>query len=294
MTTTTTGSSDSPAAPGPAAPAARLEASGVTVRFGGLVALNRVDLTVPPGAMVGLVGPNGAGKSTLFAVLSGLLRPDAGRVRMGGEDVTRASAAARARRGLARTFQRPELFTGLTVREHVVLADRVRRRGGRILRDLVTGGGFRRPGADEDERVAAILESLRLGDLRDREVSGLSLGACRLVEVARALATGPEVLLLDEPTSGLDGRETAELAATLTRVNAEHGVSLLLVEHDVELVLGMCETVHVLDFGAMIRTGPPEEVRSDPAVRAAYLGEEAPPGAGRDAAQDAGPEEESP
>ncbi|MFA1546061.1 ABC transporter ATP-binding protein [Actinomadura chokoriensis] len=254
----------------------RLEACGVTVRFGGLVALDGVDLTVPPGAVVGLVGPNGAGKSTLFAVLSGLLRPDAGQVRMGGEDVTRASASARARRGLARTFQRPELFSGLTVREHVVLADRVRHRGGRILRDLVTGGGFRRPSAAENERVDAVLDALRLGDLRNREVSGLPLGACRLVEVARALATGPEVLLLDEPSSGLDTRETGELAATLARVNADHGVSLLLVEHDVEMVLGMCGTVYVLDFGAMIRSGPPEEIRSDPAVRAAYLGTERP------------------
>jgi branched-chain amino acid transport system ATP-binding protein len=259
-----------------AAPAARLEASGVTVRFGGLVALDGVDLAVPAGGVVGLVGPNGAGKSTLFAVLSGLLRPDAGQVRMGDEDVTRATARTRARRGLARTFQRPELFSGLTVREHVVLADRVRHRGGRILRDLVTGGGFRRPSAAEDERVDAVLDALRLGDLRDREVSGLPLGACRLVEVARALATGPDVLLLDEPSSGLDARETAELAVTLARVNADRGVSLLLVEHDVELVLGMCGTVYVLDFGAVIRSGTPEEVRADPAVRAAYLGTEAP------------------
>jgi branched-chain amino acid transport system ATP-binding protein len=275
----------------PSTTTARLEASGVTVRFGGLLALDTVSLAVPPGGMVGLVGPNGAGKSTLFAVLSGLLKPDAGQVWMGGEDVTRASAAARTRRGLARTFQRPELFSSLTVREHVLLADRVRHRGGRILRDLATGGGFRRPSADEDERVDAILDALHLGDLRDREVSGLPLGACRLVEVARALATGPEVLLLDEPSSGLDARETEELAATLARVNADHGVSLLLVEHDVELVLGMCGTVYVLDFGAIIRSGPPEEIRSDSAVRAAYLGAEPTPRTS--ATQDAAPDEES-
>ncbi|TDC91581.1 ABC transporter ATP-binding protein [Actinomadura sp. 7K507] len=274
-----------------AAATARLEASGVTVRFGGLVALDCVDLAVPPGAMVGLVGPNGAGKSTLFAVLSGLLKPNAGRVRMGGADVTRASPMERARRGLARTFQRPELFSDLTVREHVVLADRVRHRGGRILRDLVTGGGFRRPGADEDERVDAVLEALHLEDLRDRQVSGLPLGASRLVEIARALATGPEVLLLDEPSSGLDGRETEELAATLARLNADRGVSLLLVEHDVEMVLGMCGTVYVLDFGAMIRSGPPEEIRSDPAVRAAYLGTEQP--SSPSATPDTAPDEES-
>ncbi|MFA1538175.1 ABC transporter ATP-binding protein [Actinomadura monticuli] len=285
MSTVTTETTEPPAT------TARLEASGVTVRFGGLVALDGVDLAVPPGAVVGVVGPNGAGKSTLFAVLSGLLRPDAGRVRMGGADVTRTSARTRARRGLARTFQRPELFDGLTVREHVVLADRVRHGGGRMLRDLVTGGGFRRPSTAEDARVDEILDALRLGDLRDREVSGLPLGACRLVEVARALATGPETMLLDEPSSGLDARETAELAATLARVNADHGVSMLLVEHDVELVLGMCETVHVLDFGVMIRSGTPAEVRADPAVRAAYLGTETP--APANPAQGAGPDEES-
>ncbi|SEG88508.1 branched-chain amino acid transport system ATP-binding protein [Thermomonospora echinospora] len=259
------------------APPARLEAVGVTVRFGGLVALNKVDLRIPPGSMVGLVGPNGAGKSTLFAVLSGLLRPNEGRVLMGGGDVTRATPQARARRGLSRTFQRPELFSGLTVREHLVLGDRVRHSGDRIWRDLLTGGGFRRPSKEEDERVDRLLEALHLGGLQHREAAGLSLGAGRLVEVARALAVEPEVLLLDEPSSGLDMRETEELAATLRRVVEERGLSLLLVEHDVDLVLGMCDTVNVLDFGAMIRSGTPEEIRSDPAVRAAYLGEEPAP-----------------
>jgi branched-chain amino acid transport system ATP-binding protein len=253
---------------------ARLEARGVTVRFGGLVALKDVDLAVPPGAIVGMVGPNGAGKSTLFAVMSGLLRPTAGTVLMDGDEVTRSSPQKRAGRGLARTFQHPELFSGLTVREHLVLAYRVRHAKSRIWTDLVTGRGLRRPPAEETERVDGLLDALHLGSIQHRPVAGLPLGMSRLVEIGRALAVDPNVLLLDEPSSGLDVRETEELAATLVRVVDEHGVSLLLVEHDVDLVLGMCHYVHVLDFGVKISAGKPEEVRKDPAVRAAYLGEE--------------------
>ncbi|MFG3293942.1 ABC transporter ATP-binding protein [Streptomyces sp. NPDC048179] len=277
---TAAGTSRTSAASGTTPP--RVEARGVTVRFGGLVALSEVDLAVPPASVVGLVGPNGAGKSTLFAVLSGLLAPSEGAVLMDGRDVTRASAQARARRGLARTFQHPELFPGLTVREHVVLAYRLRHTRHRIWTDLVTGGGFRRAPADEDRRTDALLAALGLTGQAHRPVGGLPLGTGRLLEIARALAVDPGVLLLDEPSSGLDARETDELAATLTRVVADHGVSLLLVEHDVELVLGMSDMVHVLDFGVEISAGSPAEVRRDPAVRAAYLGEAADQDAGQD------------
>jgi branched-chain amino acid transport system ATP-binding protein len=252
----------------------RLEARGVTVRFGGLVALKDVDLRVPPETIVGLVGPNGAGKSTLFDVLSGLLRPAAGTVLMDGDDVTRTSPQARAARGLARTFQHPELFAALTVREHLTLAYRVRHAKRRIWSDLVTGRAFLRPPAEEVERVDALVAGLRLERIQHLPAAGLPLGSSRLVELARALAVEPKVLLLDEPSSGLDVQETAELAETLCQVVADHGVSLLLVEHDVELVLGMCQVVHVLDFGVPISSGSPAEIRADPAVRAAYLGEE--------------------
>jgi len=253
---------------------ARLAARGVTVRFGGLVALDSVDLDVPAQSIVGLVGPNGAGKSTLFGVLSGLLRPAAGSVLMDGEDVTGASPQLRARRGLARTFQHPELFTSLTVREHVILGYRVRHAKARIWTDLIDGRGFRRAPRAEVARVDELVDALSLGDIQHLPAAGLPLGMSRLVEVARALAVDPRVLLLDEPSSGLDVRETEELAATLRRVVSDHGVSLLLVEHDVPLVLGMCDQVHVLDFGIKIAAGTPAQIRSDPAVRAAYLGEE--------------------
>lgn len=253
----------------------RLEAKGITMRFGGLVALSKVDIVVPGGGITGLVGPNGAGKSTLFGVLSGLLRPSAGSVWMGGEDVTRISPQARARRGLARTFQHPELFTSLSVREHLVLGYRMRHSYRRALSDLVTGRGLlARPDRAESERVDALLDELDLGEIAEHPVVGLSLGTCRLVEVARALATDPQIVLMDEPSSGLDAAETDRLAATMRKVVDEHGISLLLVEHDVPLVLSLCDKVDVLDFGIKIASGSPEEIRQDPVVRAAYLGEE--------------------
>ena len=252
----------------------RLHARGITVRFGGLVALKDVDLEVPSQSIVGLVGPNGAGKSTLFAVLSGLLKPTAGSVLMSGDDVTRTSPQKRAGRGLARTFQHPELFSSLTVREHVVLAYRMRHAKSRIWTDLITGRGFVRPPGEETARVDGLIDALSLRDIAHQPAAGLPLGSARLLEVARALAVDPEVLLLDEPSSGLDVNETEELVGTLQRVVREHGISLLLVEHDVEMVLGMCDYVHVLDFGVKIAAGRPHEIRKDPAVRSAYLGEE--------------------
>jgi branched-chain amino acid transport system ATP-binding protein len=259
----------------------RIECSGVIVRYGGLLAVNDVDITVPPREFVGLVGPNGAGKSTLFGVLSGLIRPSAGRVLMNGEDVTHASPQVRAERGLARTFQHPEIFGGLTVREHLVLAYRTRRSKRRIWSDVFTFGSLRRVDPDEKAFVDGLIDSLGLGVFANRLAVGLPLGASRLVELGRALATSPTVLLLDEPSSGLDSHETEEFESTLRGIVNDHGVSVLIVEHDVELVMRLCSAVHVLDFGLLIAKGTPEEVRHNPEVRAAYLGEEVSPrGAG--------------
>jgi ABC-type branched-subunit amino acid transport system ATPase component len=270
----------------PALEAPVLEARGVTVRFGGLVALADVGISVPPATIVGLVGPNGAGKTTLFGVLSGLLRPQAGDVFVSGQRVTRSSPSKRARLGLARTFQQLELFSGLTVREHVVLGYRVRNERSRLWSDLLTAGALHRPSAAERERVDHLLELLALTRFADTQAASLSLGTSRRVEVARALATGPSVVLLDEPSSGLDAVETAQLSRALQTVVAEERVSMLLVEHDVAMVLGLSSAVSVLDFGRLIACGSPDEIRNDPKVRAAYLGDdEAVVGKGGGAAQ---------
>jgi branched-chain amino acid transport system ATP-binding protein len=260
--------------PAPARSEPRLRADAISVRFGGLMALNEVSLDVPAGGIIGLVGPNGAGKSTLFSALSGLRRPTSGRVYLGGVDVTAASAQRRARMGLARTFQQPELFAGLTIGEHLLLADRMRFSHRRLWSDLALGGGFRRQGRDETARVTALLSLLGLDRVGDRLAVGVPLGLARLIEVGRALAARPSVLLLDEPSSGLDAEETEGLADVLRRSVEEHQVAMVLVEHDVEMVFSLCSHVHVIDFGTKISDGPPQVVRADPLVRAAYLGEE--------------------
>jgi branched-chain amino acid transport system ATP-binding protein len=260
------------------AAAPRMQCRDVTVRFGGVVAVNSVSLAIPPASIVGLVGPNGAGKSTLFSVLSGLARPNAGQVEFDGKDVTGASAQHRARLGLARTFQHPELFSGLTVREHITLAHRVSTRRSRIWSDMVTARGFRRAEQKEVDRVDSLLEGLSLSRLAAQPVAALSLGTSRLVEIARALAVNPTVLLLDEPSSGLDAQETAQVVEVFRLAVERRGVSLLLVEHDMSVVLGLCDYVNVLDFGVVIASGTPDEIRTDPAVHAAYLGEEQAPG----------------
>jgi branched-chain amino acid transport system ATP-binding protein len=230
-----------------------LEVDGVTVRFGGHTALRNVSLHAEAGEVTGLIGPNGAGKTTLFNVITGLQRPGSGEVRIDGDVVTRLSPHRRARRGLARTFQRLELFTLLTVRENVSLAAAQRRPG--------------RPSVDVDE----LLDRVGLADVAGLRADELPTGQARLVELARALATRPRVLLLDEPASGQDERETDAFRRVMEAVAAS-GVAVVLVEHDVALVMRTCRCVHVLDFGSVLATGTPDEVRADPNVRAAYLG----------------------
>ena len=250
---------------------ALLQATDIVVRFGGVVALDGVSLEVPPSSIVGLVGPNGAGKTTMFGVLSGLVRPRSGTVSLAGVDVTRSSPQRRSRLGLSRTFQRLELFGELTVRDHLVVAHRVSRgRDREFFRDLIGLGG--RPSPGEDEAVNAILQLLGLEDLADRPVALLPLGTGRLVEVGRALAGEPRVMLLDEPTSGLGSHETDQLALTLRTVHEQRDVAIVLVEHDVELVLALADSVTVLDFGKVIAQGSPAQIRSDAEVQAAYLG----------------------
>ena len=231
-----------------------LVVSDVVVTFGGKRALDGVGLAAPLGQVTGLIGPNGAGKSTLFDVICGLRKPDAGRVALNGRDVTRAGPAARARYGMARTFQRLELFGRLTVRENLMVAAEL--------------GPERRHAA---AMVETILARLGLAGIADQSADALSTGTGRLVEVGRALATRPKYLLLDEPAAGLDGTETRAFAGLLRALAAE-GTAIVLVEHDMSLVMNVCDQVHVLDLGTLICSGPPAAIKRDERVLSAYLG----------------------
>jgi branched-chain amino acid transport system ATP-binding protein len=237
---------------------ARLEVAGAEVRFGGVVALRGVDLTVESGAVTGLIGPDGAGKTTVFNVVTGLQRAQHGRVLLDGRDIGHLRPHRRARLGIARSFGRLEMFGSLTVRENVLVAAEARRR-------------WAHDGSNPRVVTEDVLAEVGLHAVARARCDTLPTGTARLVEVGRALATGPSFLLLDEPSSGLDGRETDRLGALLVRL-AERGVGVLLVEHDVELAMALCRRVHVLDFGRVLAAGTPEEVRADPRVRAAYLG----------------------
>ena len=237
-----------------------LEVEGVCMAFGGAQVLVDVSLSVAAGGVTGLIGPNGAGKTTLFNVVSGLLEPKSGRVMIEGHDVTRAGPAARARRGLSRTYQRLELFTSLTVRDNIQVAGEIRNTWGRRGRIDV---------AAETERT---IELVGLGDVAEREVSELPTARARVVEVARALMTQPRVLLLDEPASGQTEEETLAFGRLLRQLVDDRDLAICLVEHDVGLVMDTCELIHVLDYGEIIASGPPEQVKGDPAVVNAYLG----------------------
>jgi branched-chain amino acid transport system ATP-binding protein len=250
-----------------------LEAKDITVRFGGLKALESVSLTVPENTITGLIGPNGAGKSTLFDVLSGFRTPSTGQVLLNGTDVTNLSVRKRSRLGMSRSFQHPELFSSLTIREHVLLAYRTRYRPSKQWTDFISGAAFRRADRHEAERVDHVLAMLRLYSMSDMPVSGLPLGTCRLVEVARAVATSPKIVLLDEPASGLSTEERAELSQALADLVADSSVSILLVEHDIDMVMRLSHQVFVLNFGLNIASGSPKEVRENPAVQDAYLGD---------------------
>ena len=242
---------------------ANLSVNSVTVRFSGNIAVNDVDLTAESGCITGLIGPNGAGKTTLFNVITGLLEPTAGRVTLDGQDLTKLSPYKRARKGLARTFQRLELFSMLTARENI-----------RVAADIHKG--WAHTSKSPDTIADSIVERIGLTEVADIRVDSLPTGQGRLVELGRALATNPRVLLLDEPAAGQDDSETDRFAALLRELAAE-GMAVLLVEHDVSLVMEVCEMIHVLDFGEIIAAGPPEEIRVNDAVLAAYLGTPAEP-----------------
>jgi branched-chain amino acid transport system ATP-binding protein len=237
-----------------------LQTDAVSVRFGGIAALNDVTLGADAGIVTGLIGPNGAGKTTLFNVITGLQAPTHGRIHIDGHDVTATGTHKRARLGVARTFQRLEVFGSLTARENVLVAAEIKRRWSRDKSN---------PKAITDE----LLERVGIRSVADQQVDSLSTGLARLVELARALATRPRLLLLDEPGSGLDGAETETFGRLLIDL-ASDGIAILLVEHDVELVMRVCRWIHVLDFGVKIAEGTPAEIQANRQVQAAYLGED--------------------
>jgi branched-chain amino acid transport system ATP-binding protein len=244
-----------------------LVAEGITVRFGGVVALEGVGLRVRAGEFVGLMGPNGAGKSTLFNVMCGVRRPALGHVIMDGVDVSSWTAARRARFGLVRTYQHLSTFGSLSVKENLLVA----REAGRPL-GIARG---RKHGQDA-AAVAEVLAMLQIEHLADRLAGNLPTGQSRLVEIARSLCTHPRFLLLDEPIAGLSSEDSDRLVGVLKKVHAEAGGSLgiVVVEHHVDVLIELCNEITVLDFGRVIASGPPNEVRNNPAVVEAYLGGE--------------------
>ena len=236
-----------------------LEVRDVTVRFGGVTAVDGVSLTVRAGLVTGLIGPNGAGKTTLFNVISGLQAPQRGEVVFGGKNLRHVSPSGRSRAGLGRTFQRLEAFGSLTVRENVLVAIEIRQ-GLRWMRSAA-----QRAEADR------LLTQVGIAEYADRRADAVPTGVARLLEVARSLATEPRLLLLDEPSSGLVETETERFGLLLRKL-AEQRRAIVMVEHDMGLVMSTCDYVYVLDFGKVIAAGTPAEIRSDPRVQQAYLG----------------------
>ena len=253
-----------------AEPTPLLSLRGVCKSFGGIQAVHEISFDVLAGECIGLVGPNGAGKTTLFNCVCGQLRPEEGEITFDGTPLIGLPTYKRARLGIGRTYQRVEVFTDMSVRDHLMVAERARQGESRLWRDLLN---LSRPTKDEMERVDATLELVGITRMADTSVNALGLGNCRLVELARALASEPKILLADEPSSGLDLHETAEVAAVFRQVQRERGTAILLVEHDLTMVADVVDRTVVMDLGALIAAGTFDEVMADPAVRDAYLGQ---------------------
>lgn len=248
----------------------RLE--GLLMQFGGLTAVSDFSITLQPGELVGLIGPNGAGKTTVFNMITGFLNPTAGKVIWQGEDLTGLPVHKVTERGIARTFQNIRLFTDLSVVENVMIS--FHQRLGTYFWEAMFGlPRYRREEKRIREQAMDHLQELGLAHLAGEKAGGLAYGQQRRLEIARALATHPRLLLLDEPAAGMNPQETNELAELVRKLRERHSLTIFLIEHDMKFVMGLCERIKVLDYGISIAEGTPAEIQSNPAVIKAYLGE---------------------
>lgn len=250
-----------------------LKLDQVTIRFGGLTAVSALDLCIGEQELVGLIGPNGAGKTTAFNMITGVYQPTEGRITFAGNCTKGLRPYHLARAGIARTFQNIRLFASMSVFDNVRTAMQVHRQHG-ILDALLRGNNFRKGEKEVELRVMQLLEIFGLENVREENAKSLPYGDQRRLEIVRALATNPKLLLLDEPAAGMNPTEKVELMKLIRFVKEKFALAVLLVEHDMKVVMGICERIAVLDYGLKIAEGTPEEIRANPKVIAAYLGQE--------------------